>query len=109
MVSVCVRGRGGGTCTHTLKTYSSRAVLKLLPTFQYSMSLVSSPDLIRYAYRFQYKAWEKDTECAILKAICAGVGFGSGTETSMSHTVYEYTTKAGEIPNIWKNLSLANL
>ena len=32
--------------------------------------LVSSPDLIRCVYHFQ-----------ILKAICAGVGFGSGTET----------------------------
>ena len=36
--------------------------------------LVSSPDLILCVYRFQYNA--------ILKPICAGVGFGSGTETT---------------------------
>ena len=35
--------------------------------------LVSSPDLIRHVYHFQYSM--------ILKAICARVGFGSGTET----------------------------
>ena len=38
--------------------------------------VVSSPDLIRRIYRFQY------SPCAILKAIRAGVGFGSETETN---------------------------
>ena len=36
--------------------------------------VVSSPDLIWRVYRLQYNT--------ILKVICAGVGFGSGTETS---------------------------
>ena len=43
--------------------------------------LVSSPDLIRCMDCFQYNAW------AILKVICAGVGFGSGTETSWYHVM----------------------
>ena len=43
--------------------------------------MVSSPDLIRRVYCFQYNP------CAILKAICAGVGFGSGTETSPGNEV----------------------
>ena len=38
------------------------------------MDRVSSPDLIRRVYHFQYN---------VLKAIHAEVGFGSGTETSM--------------------------
>ena len=38
-----------------------------------SIIVVSSPDLIRHVYHFQYN----------LKAIRAGVGFGSGTETSI--------------------------
>ena len=41
--------------------------------------LVSSPDLIRRVYRFQYNMQKTR---AVLKAIRAGVGFGSGTETS---------------------------
>ena len=41
--------------------------------------IVSSPDLIRHIYRFQYNA----RPGAVLKAIHAGVGFGSGTETSL--------------------------
>ena len=40
--------------------------------------LVSSPDLIWRVYRLQYNA--------ILKAIRAGVGFGSGTETRKCYT-----------------------
>ena len=67
------------------------------------LSLVSSPDLIRRVYRFQYNARENglvDIACipqtlpsiyqtlpslrAILKTIHAGVGFGSGTETRLS-------------------------
>ena len=39
-----------------------------------SIVLVSSPDLILCVYHFQYNTW------AILKASCAGVGFGPGTE-----------------------------
>ena len=52
-------------CVHCYLLHSS---------FQHiaSADLVSSPDLIRRVYRFQY----------ILKAIRVGVGFGSGTETS---------------------------
>ena len=42
-----------------------------------SIVLVSSPDLILCVYHFQYNTW------AILKAICAGVGFGPGTETGI--------------------------
>ena len=38
------------------------------------MDRVSSPDLIRRVYHFQYN---------VLKVIRAEVGFGSGTETSM--------------------------
>ena len=37
----------------------------------YCSIIVSSPDLIRHVYRFQYNARE-------LKAICAGVGLGLG-------------------------------
>ena len=40
--------------------------------------VVSSPDLIWRIYRLQYNAPPLHT---ILKVICAGVGFGSGTET----------------------------
>ena len=39
-----------------------------------------SPDLIRCLYRFQYNALPSPR--SILKAIRAGVGFGSGTETN---------------------------
>ena len=42
--------------------------------------LVLSPDLIRHIYHFQYNARET---AAILKEICAGVDFGSGTETTI--------------------------
>ena len=40
------------------------------------VSLVPRPHPVRILYRFQYNARE-------LKAIRAGVGFGSGTETSV--------------------------
>ena len=40
------------------------------------INVVLSPDLIRRVYRFQYKT--------VLKPICAGIGFGSGTETKIS-------------------------
>ena len=52
------------------------------PTSFHTTILVSSPDLIRCVYRFPYNAR------AILKAIRAGVGFGSGTETT---TILTYT------------------
>ena len=42
-----------------------------------TFNLVSSPDLIRRVYRLQYNA--------ILKAICAGVGFGSETEITFNY------------------------
>ena len=42
-----------------------------------SIVLVSSPDLFRRVYHFQYNTW------VILKAICAGVGFEPGTETGI--------------------------
>ena len=45
------------------------------------VQVVLSPDLIRRIYRFQYNALENP--CTLLKAIHAGVGFGSGTETSV--------------------------
>ena len=50
-----------------------------------SMAIVSSPDLIRCVYHFQYNAQEPRT---ILKAIRAGVGFGSETETIMAIKAY---------------------
>ena len=43
---------------------------------QSASDIVSSPDLVRHVYRLQYNVR------AILKAIRAGVGFGSGTETT---------------------------
>ena len=53
--------------------------LFLLPSLPPQL-LVLSPDLIRRVYRFQYNAR------AILKVIHAGVGFGSGTETTQLST-----------------------
>ena len=55
--------------------------LFLLPSLPPQL-LVSSPDLIWCIYRFQYNV------CVILKAICAGVGFGSGTETTQLPTPF---------------------
>ena len=49
------------------------------------MAIVLSPDLIWRVYRFQYNTQELR---AVLKAIRAGVGFGSGTETIMAIKVY---------------------
>ena len=46
--------------------------------------LVSPPDFIRHIYCFQYDAREKRV---ILKAICAGVGFGSETEIMLTNIV----------------------
>ena len=40
---------------------------------------VLSPDIIRRVYRFQYNAWENACDS---EAIRAGIGFGSGTETT---------------------------
>ena len=51
-----------------------------------TFNLVSSPDLIRRVYRLQYNA--------ILKAIHAGVGFGSETETT-----FNYKQKVNEHSN----------
>ena len=47
-----------------------------------TVHLVSSPDLIRRVYCFQYNAR------VILKATRAGVGFGSGTETTVHYTQF---------------------
>ena len=49
------------------------------------MALVLSPDFIWRVYRFHYNTQELR---AVLKAIRAGVGFGSGTETIMAIKVY---------------------
>ena len=54
------------------------------------LMLVSSLDLIRRIYRFQY------SPRTILKAICAGVGFGSGTETMPLH-IYNYLSSSQRV------------
>ena len=60
----------------------------------FQIRVVSSPDLIQHVHHFQYNAWENTH--AILKAIRAGVGFGSGTKTKIKGNWLELITAEGK-------------
>ena len=79
-VCVCVKGGGGK------QGKEKRICVNVRGGGIHYLNLVSSPDLIRQVYRFQYN---------VRKVICAGVGFGSGTETNLN-CVYICMREASE-------------
>ena len=58
----------------------ARLLLKGNPAYCLHLNIVSFPDLIQHIFT-------SSIMCRILKVICAGVGFGSGTETNLNSTL----------------------